>query len=62
MNSYQLSRYYKLRRKVMGYYWGKTEIKPSSNESSEYVELFYLYVWNVKDPNQPERSCNGYAY
>ncbi len=61
MSSYQLSRFYQLRKKVMGYYWGKTEVRPTSEENSEYVKLFNLYVWTVKDPNQPERRFNGYT-
>lgn len=61
MSNNQLSRYYQLRRKIMGYYLGKTEIRPISQENSEYVKLFNLYVWNVKDPNQPERRSNGYT-
>jgi len=49
MSNYQLSRYYQLRRKIMGYYLGKTEVRQTPEENSEYVELFNLYVWNVKD-------------
>lgn len=61
MSNYQLSRYYQLRRKIMGYYLGKTEVRPTDVENSEYVKLFNLYVYNVKDPNEPERRSNGYA-
>ena len=61
MSNYQLSRYYQLRKKVMGWYMGKYNIKPSDEERSEYVKLFNLYIWNVKDTNQPERRWNGYA-
>ena len=43
--------YYQLRRKIMGYYLGKTEARPTSQENTEYVKLFNLYVWNVKDTN-----------
>jgi len=45
----------------MAYYLGKTEVRPTDEENSEYVKLFNLYVWNVKDSNEPERSWNGYA-
>jgi len=45
----------------MGHYLGKTEVRPTSQENTEYVKLFNLYVWNVKDENVPERRCNGYA-
>ncbi|PIY71656.1 hypothetical protein COY87_05035 [Candidatus Roizmanbacteria bacterium CG_4_10_14_0_8_um_filter_33_9] len=45
----------------MGYYLGKTEVRPSSQENTEYVKLFNLYVWNVKDPNQQERRQSGYT-
>jgi hypothetical protein len=62
MNKYQLSRYYQLRRKILGYYLGKTEIRPTDEENSEYVKLFNLYVWNIKDSNESERSSYGYAY
>jgi len=62
MNKYQLSRYYQLRRKILGYYLGKTEIRPTDEENSEYVKLFNLYVWNIKNSNGLERSSYGYAY
>jgi len=42
MSNNQLSRYYQLRRKIMGYYLGKTEVRPTSQENSEYVKLFNL--------------------
>jgi len=45
----------------MGYYLGKTEVRPTNEENAEYVRLFNLYVYNVKDPNEPERRGNGYA-
>ncbi len=51
MSNNQLSRYYELRRKIMGYYLGKTEVRPTNEENTEYVKLFNLYVWNVKDRN-----------
>jgi len=44
MNKYQLSRYYQLRRKILGHYLGKTEIRPTDEENSEHVKLFNLYV------------------
>jgi len=62
MSKYQLSRYYQLRRKIMGYYLGKSEIKPTNEENSEYVRLFNLFVWNIKDENVPERRYSGYDY
>jgi len=51
-----------LRRKILGYYLGKTEIRPTDEENSEYVKLFNLYVWNIKNSNESERSSYGYAY
>ena len=60
MSKYQVFRFYQLRKKIMGYYLGKTEIRPTDQENSEYVRLFYLYVWNIKDINQPERRRSVY--
>jgi len=49
MSNYQLSRYYQLRNIVMPYFWGTSEVRPTDKQLSEYVKLFNLYVWNVKD-------------
>jgi len=61
MNKYQIARFYQLRKKIMAYYLGKTEIRPTDQENSEYVRLFNLYVWNVKDKNEDERRWCIYA-
>jgi len=61
MSNYELSRYYQLRNIVMPYFWGTSEVRPTDEELSEYIKLFNLYVWNVKDPNQLERRQNGYV-
>lgn len=45
----------------MGYYLGKTEVRPTDEENSEYVRLFNLYVYDIKEPNEPERRENGYV-
>jgi len=62
MSKYQLSRYYQLRIKIMGWYTGRSNIQPTEKEKSEYVMLFNLYVWNIGGQNQPERKSNGYEY
>lgn len=51
MSNNQLSRYYQLRNIVMPYFWGTSEVRPTDKELSEYMKLFNLYVWNVKDRN-----------
>lgn len=47
MSKYQLNRYFQLRKKVMGYFAGKSEVRPTDAELSEYVKLFQLKVWNT---------------
>ncbi len=40
----------------MPYFWGTSEVRPTDKQLSEYVRLFNLYVWNVKDQNEPEKE------
>ncbi len=57
MSKYQLSEYYQLRRKVMGYLTGKSNVRFTDEELSRYVMLYKLYIWNVKDDNEKGGDC-----